>query len=172
MALLMKNGALLAHYFQGRLALTEDADICDCECGVFDCCSLLFSPSTRSYEVTVAGYSFSAGFGKNWQFLMSKQIAADRGDSSFQSCILELSDDFDSVFVTLTWEATTTDPNSDLGRWVFHMADESAVYFWVSEEMSCHTAFDTTIELFHTLEFGGSTPPGSGTVHVEPLGVL
>jgi hypothetical protein len=37
MALLMKNGALLAHYFQGRLALTEDADICDCECGPPGC---------------------------------------------------------------------------------------------------------------------------------------
>ena len=33
MALMMKNGALLAHYFGGRLALTEDEDVCDCVCG-------------------------------------------------------------------------------------------------------------------------------------------
>lgn len=33
MALMMKNGKLLAHYFGGRLALTEDPDVCDCDCG-------------------------------------------------------------------------------------------------------------------------------------------
>ena len=33
MALMMKNGKLLAHYFGGRLALTTDPDVCDCDCG-------------------------------------------------------------------------------------------------------------------------------------------
>ena len=171
MPLKMIGGALLAHYFGGRLALTEDEDICDCECGIFSCCELLFSPYTRAYEVTVAGYSFTVGFGKNDAFILSRQRSIDNGDD-YLSCMVSLSNDTDAVVVTLTWEATTADPNSDLGRWVFRMSDENAVYFWVSEEMSCHTAFDTTIELFHTLEFGGTTPPGTGTVHVEPLGVL
>jgi hypothetical protein len=84
-----------------------------------------------------------------------------------------LSDDFDSVVVCLEWEREDPlDTSNDQGRWKVSMADEDASYFWVSETMDCRTAFDTTIELFHTLEYGGSTPPGSGTVHVEPLGVL
>ena len=46
------DGVLLAHYFGGRLALTEDEDICDCECGDTGCDAY---PETIYAHVTWCG---------------------------------------------------------------------------------------------------------------------
>jgi hypothetical protein len=165
MALMMKNGKLLAHYFGGRLALTEDPDVCDCDCGGgSDCCELLFTPDGRSYLVTIAGYSFPAGSGANGAYTISKQTSFDTGclDAACEACVAI---DGTSIIVRIIWDLTES-------RWVVIMTDEDASYSWCSSVMNCAIAAKNTVELSHCPSYGGGTPPGTGTVTIEPLGVI
>lgn len=170
MGLMVKNGKLLAHYFGGRLALTTDPDVCDCDCGGEDdrtCCQKLMDDKLdgtyRVYKVTIDGYSFAHNgvYYLRWTNIASGEIC------DWQNSVCE-----GFPIVNAAWFDAGGPSGEPMIRIDMNLSGSGPVYSWAlyASDLECEAFNGPTLVPEDDRYPPPPPPPGTGTCTIEYAG--